>query len=104
MDMIKLFICSKDPWAFSYFKPIESRFPMMKFHVEEIADLDGREFEGDEIVLFHLKDKKDIHKIHNFDSKVKGLVVCFNWDTLDEAPKTADQSFLHNSFSCFRFY
>ena len=55
MDMIKLFICSKDPWAFSYFKPIESRFPMMKFHVEEIADLDGREFEGDEIVLFHLK-------------------------------------------------
>jgi hypothetical protein len=84
MDVIKLFICSKEAEPFGYFRPIESRFPMMKFQIEEVAGLEGAKFQGDETVLFHLKDKKDIQEIENFSSKVRDFIVCFNWDSLDE--------------------
>jgi len=84
MDVINLFIISKEPAPFGYFKTIESRFPMMKFNIEELAGLEGIKSQGQEIIFFHLKDKKDIQVIEDFSGEVKEFIVCFNWDSLDE--------------------
>ncbi len=84
MDVIKLFICSKEPAPFGYFRPVESRFPIMKFNTQELAGLEGVKFGGNETILFHLRDKKDIQTIESFDGKVRDFFVCLNWSSLDE--------------------
>jgi hypothetical protein len=84
MDMIKLFICSKDPAPFGYFRPVESRFPMIKFNTQQLAGLEGIKFSGDETVVFHIKDKKDIQAIESFTEKIRDFFVCFNWNSLEE--------------------